>query len=70
MELIKRLDASGVGISLTLNKLTHSKTLIGGCLTIMMYLFLIVMFYLSIQDVTQHKNPRINIVEELNEMLR
>jgi hypothetical protein len=66
-KLITSLDAFGLGISLTMNKMTKSKTLIGGFLTIIMNLSLIAMFYISAQDLLDHSNPQIGVDSQILE---
>lgn len=62
--MIKNFDMFGLGINLTINKMTKSKTLIGGFLSIILYLFLVVMFYVSANDVINYFNQTTTVIQE------
>lgn len=62
------LDIFGQGIQLKINKQTKSQTFLGGLLSIIMIVLLIVFFYFSAQDVLYKTNPQISIEQQINEI--
>lgn len=60
-ELIKLVDIFGQPISLTLNKRKSSKTIIGGLLSIFMFVLLLAMFIVTAQDLINHTNPQVAV---------
>jgi hypothetical protein len=59
-------DIFGQGIQLKINKKQKSKTLLGGLLSISMFLLLSAFFYYNAQDVIYKTNPQISIEEQIN----
>jgi hypothetical protein len=59
--IIKNIDLFGQGIELRIDKFSKSKTIIGGLLTIIMFLMLLFMFYITSEDVFNKTNPNISV---------
>ena len=64
IKILTNLDKFGIGINLTLNKKTTSNSLIRRLLTIILNIFLIVMFYISANDVINHSHKITTIIQD------
>lgn len=67
--IIKNIDLFGQGIELRIEKFSKSKTIIGGLLTIIMFLMLLFMFYITSEDVFNKTNPNISVEQQVNKEL-
>jgi hypothetical protein len=63
--LMLSLDIFAQGVELRINKETKSRTILGGILSVVMVVFLLIMFFFQAQDVFYRRNPQISIEQQV-----